>query len=51
MNFSCQRIPFLLTVLSLSSMLDPILIEAQPKGYNYEEAKVPKFNLAKQAAT
>lgn len=45
MNFSCQRIPFLLTVLSLSSMLDPILIEAQPKGYNYEEAKVPKFNL------
>ena len=26
-------------------MLDPILIEAQPKGYNYEEAKVPKFNL------
>jgi hypothetical protein len=45
MNFSCQRIPFLLTVLSLSSMLDPILIEAQPKEYNYEEAKVPKFNL------
>ena len=26
-------------------MLDPMLIEAQPKGYNYEEAKVPKYNL------
>lgn len=26
-------------------MLDPMLIEAQPRGYNYEEAKVPKYNL------
>jgi hypothetical protein len=26
-------------------MLDPMLVEAQLKGYNYEEAKVPKFNL------
>ena len=26
-------------------MLDPMLLEAQPKGYNYEEANVPKYNL------
>ncbi|MBT4665838.1 MAG: acetylxylan esterase [Opitutae bacterium] len=45
MNSSCLRILFLLTILSLSSMLDPMFLEAQPKGYNYEEAKVPKYNL------
>ena len=45
MNLTCPRTLLALTCCSLIAMSTPDDTAAQPRGYNYDEAKVPKYEL------